>query len=195
MVRILGSVISLGSLAIAGVLAILVLREAAGERGVGGAFASAGQGAGAGLSGIGGGLGATGTGIGQLLGGIGAGITGLAGGVITPLFQLRDLIFGAAGGSGGAVGTVSGGTVQPQSDPLLVASTGFGSLTVNQQVVSPNFINPATGLALQSPLLLSRLAAGQEVFAGTLVTPSRPEGRPIIGSPELFERIRANLLR
>jgi len=195
MVRILGSVISLGSLAIAGVLAILVLREAAGERGVGGAFASAGQGAGAGLSGIGGGLGATGQGIGQLLGGIGAGITGLAGGVITPLFQLRDLIFGAAGGSGGAVGTVSGGTIQPGSDPLFVASSGFGELSINQQVVSPTFINPRTDQPIQSPLLLRRLEQGQEVFEGTLFTPSRPEGRSIIGSPELFERIRANLLR
>jgi len=193
MVRILGSVISLGSLAIAGVLAILVLREAAGPQGVGGAFASAGQGAGAGLGGIGGGLGATGAGIQGLLGGIGAGITGLAGGVITPLFQLRDLIFGAAGGAGGSVGTVSGGTVQPSSDPLFV-DVQRGSLSINQQVLSPSFINPATNMPIQSPLLLSRLAAGQEVFSGTLTT-SAGGTRPIIGSPELFERIIANLNR
>jgi len=192
MVRILGSVISLGSLAIAGVLAILVLREAAGERGVGGAFASAGQGAGAGLSGIGGGLGATGSGISQLLGGIGSGITGLAGGVITPLFQLRDLIFGAAGGgAGGSVGTVSPSPLAPQ--PLLIG-TGVGRLTIDQQVLSPDFLNPRTGVAIQSPLLLARLSAGQEVFSGTLTTSSGGT-RNIIGSPELFERIIANLNR
>jgi len=193
MVRILGSVISLGSLAIAGVLAILVLREAAGERGVGGAFASAGQGAGAGLSGIGGGLGATGAGISQLLGGIGSGIAGLTGGVITPLFQLRDLIFGAAGsGAGGSVGTVSPAPIVG-SQPIAV-DVLRGSLTINQQVLSPSFINPATGMAIQSPLLLSRLAAGQEVFSGTLTTTAGGT-RPIIGSPELFERIIANLNR
>jgi len=194
MVRIFGQVVKLGSLAIAGVLAILVLREAAGERGVGGAFASAGQGIGAGLGGIGGGLGATGGGISQLLGGIGAGITGLAGGVITPLFQLRDLIFGQ-GGAGGGVGTVSGGMgiVQPGPEPINV-DVLRGSLTINQQVLSPSFINPATGQALQSPLLLSRLSQGLEVFAGTLTTEAGGE-RPIIGSPELFERIIANLNR
>jgi len=194
MVRIFGKVVSLGALAIGGVIAILVLREAAGERGVGGAFASAGQGVGAGLGGIGGGLGQVGGGVEGLLGGIGAGITGLAGGVITPLFQLRDLIFGA-GGQGGGVGTVSGGTgiVQPGPSPINV-DVLRGSLTINEQVLNPSFVNPATGMAIQSPLLLSRLAAGQEVFAGTLTTAAGGE-RPIIGSPELFERIIANLNR
>jgi len=193
MVNIFGKVVSLGSLAIAGVLAILVLREAT-TSGVGTAFASAGGGAGQGLAGIGGGLSAVGGGLSGLLGGLGSGIAGLTGGVITPLFQLRDLIFGTANAGGGGAGVVS--PVSPAivgSQPINVQVLR-GELTVNQQVLSPSFINPATGMSIQSPLLLARLASGQEVFAGTLTT-TAGGSRPIIGSPELFERIIANLNR
>jgi len=191
MVNIFGKVVGLGSLAIAGVLAILVLREAT-TSGVGPAFASAGGGAGQGLAGIGGGLGAVGGGLQGLLGGLGSGIAGLAGGVITPLFQLRDLIFGQAG-SGGSVGVVS--PAPPVLGPQPIAVDVLrGELSIDQQVLSPSFINPATGQAIQSPLLLQRLATGQEVFAGTLTTTAGGT-RPIIGSPELFERIIANLNR
>jgi len=191
MVNIFGKVVGLGSLAIAGVLAILVLREAT-TSGVGPAFASAGGGAGQGLAGIGGGLGAVGGGLQGLLGGLGSGITGLAGGVITPLFQLRDLIFGSAG-SGGSVGVVS--PAPPIVGPAPIAVDVLrGELSIDQQVLNPSFINPRTGVSIQSPLLLARLASGQEVFSGTLTTTAGGT-RNIIGSPELFERIIANLNR
>jgi len=191
MVNIFGKVVGLGSLAIAGVLAILVLREAT-TSGVGPAFASAGGGAGQGLAGIGGGLGAVGGGLQGLLGGLGSGISGLAGGVITPLFQLRDLIFGSAG-AGGSVGVVSPAPPILGSQPIAV-DVLRGELSINQQVLNPSFINPTTGVSIQSPLLLARLASGQEVFSGTLTTTAGGT-RNIIGSPELFERIIANLNR